>query len=40
MPETNQFTSYPSSEAQLNDKPHEISFDDNTSNMLEDRAEK
>jgi hypothetical protein len=40
MPEANQFTSYPSSDTQLKDKPHELSFDDNTSNTIEDRAEK
>lgn len=40
MPETNQF-SYPSSDAQLADKPHRIiSFDGNTNSTMEDRPEK
>ncbi len=37
MTDTNHFsTSYPGSEGQLHDKPHELNFDDN----VEDRAEK
>jgi hypothetical protein len=37
MTDTNHFsTSYPGSDGQLHDKPHELSFDDN----VEDRAEK
>jgi hypothetical protein len=40
MTETNQFT-YPSSDAQLADKPHRIiSFDGNTNSTMEDRPEK